>query len=254
MSDDTNTTTLVLPTKPVDLDKLDGAHLADGQNGTQFRFDANSLTVRVRQMFAHLDGLEKERSMKAILCGIYLAEIKAKTPHGEFTAWLATNFQNSARRAQHYMALAAKFSRSSKLLLPELIAANQISLALEAPDATGEALMAKLGKFVGNHGLTDLLRKHGIVKQGGNQRPDTPALAGPAKEPTAEELAEAEERAAGAAFQSASDLLSKAETVLLGEVVWASLTLQSAELLEARLKSLHTKFHERVLQARHEAN
>lgn len=249
MSLDPQHTEIVL-TKPVDLDKLAGAHLDAGQKRTEFVFDANSLTERVRQMFTHLDGLEKERAMKAVLCGIYLAEIKAKTPHGEFTAWLASNFPNSGRRAQHYMALAAKFSRSSKLLLPELIAANQISLALEAPDATGEALMAKLGKFVGNSGLTDLLRKHGIVKQGGNQRAalpgptagDTPAA--PAPEPN-------EEQIEARMFASVMETIAQAEQHLLSDTTWSMLSPASAELLENKLKSVLADFHERLLKARH---
>ena len=250
MSLDPQHTSLVL-TKPVDLDKLAGAHLdvAD-QNGTKFRFDANSLTERVRAMFANLDGLQKERAMKAVLCGIYLAEIKAKTAHGEFTTWLHDNFPNSDRRARHYMALAAKFSRSSKLLLPELIAANQISLALEAPDATGEALMAKLGKFVGNAGLTDLLRKHGIVKQGGNQRTALPAPAdgdtppAPVTEPN-------EEQIEARMFASVMETIGQAEQHLLSETTWALLSPASAELLENKLKSVLADFHERLLKARH---
>lgn len=250
MTDDTQYTQIAL-TKPVDLDKLAGAHLdAADQKRNSFVFDANSLTERVRQMFTHLDGLEKERAMKAVLCGIYLAEIKAKTPHGEFSGWLASNFPSSVRKGQYYMALAAKFSRSSKLLLPELIAANQISLALEAPDATGEALMAKLDKFVGTSGLTDLLRKHGIVKQGGNQRPALPAPATP--EAAAAQERQNEEQAEARMFASVMDTITKAEQHLLAELTWSMLTPDSAELLENKLKSVLASYHERLLRARHE--
>lgn len=249
MPDDPQYTQIAL-TKPVDLDQLNSTHLTVGeQNGTKFRFDSNSLTERVRQMFTHLDGLEKERAMKAVLCGIYLAEIKAKTAHGEFTSWIQQNFPNSDRRARHYMALAAKFSRSSKLLLPELIAANQISLALEAPDATGEALMAKLDKFVGTSGLTELLTRHGIVKRGGNRHTttqDTPAPDAKAEpEPTLEE-------GAVAAFTNVFNAIDEAERVLLSETNWALLDVEKAEMLEGKLKSLAASFHERALRLRHE--
>lgn len=249
MSDDPQYTQLVL-TKPVDLDKLASAHIdAASQKRTEFVFDANSLTERVRQMFANLDGLQKERAMKAVLCGIYLAEIKAKTAHGEFSGWLHANFPNSIRRAQHYMALAAKFSRSSKLLLPEVIAANQLSLALKPADATGEALMAKLGKFVGNTGLTDLLRKHGIVKQGGNQRTALPA---PAGEPEASPAAEPnEEQIEARMFASVMETIAQAEQHLLSDTTWSMLSPASAELLENKLKSVLADFHERLLKARH---
>lgn len=249
MSLDPQHTEIVL-TKPVDLDQLNSTHLdAVDQKRHSVVFDAKSLTQRVGQMFAHLDGLAKERATKAILCGIYLAEIKAKTGHGEFTGWLQENFPNAVRSAQRYMALAAKFSRSSKLLLPELIAANQISLALEAPDATGEALMAKLDKFVGTSGLTELLTRHGIVKRGGNRHTTNQDTAAPdAKaepEPTLEE-------GAVTAFTNVFNAIDEAERVLLSETNWALLDVEKAEMLDGKLKSLAASFHERALRLRHE--
>lgn len=250
MSLDPQYTELVL-TKPVDLDKLAGAQIS-----TQWKFDTKSLAERTKAMFAHLDGLKKERAVKAILAGLYLHEVKLALGHGAFGAWKKENFTHGHSQIANYMALAAKFSRSAKLLLPELVSAEQITLDLRAENSDAATLKTKLEKFVGGQGLTDLLRKHGIVKQGGNQRPEKGEEAQPtelAKLPTPEELAAAEEAAAGAAFKSASDALDAANAVLLGEVVWASLTPQSAELIDSGLKALAAKFHERVLEARHVA-
>ena len=249
MSSDTQSTALV-PLKPINLETLDGEQLDQKRNS--FVFDANSLTQRVQAMFANLDGLQKERAMKAVLCGLYLAEIRAKTAHGEFVPWMHANFPSSVRKAQYYIQLAGKFAKSSKLLLPELIATEQITLQLTTDDATAKTALAKLEKFVGSTGLTDLLRKHGIVKRGGHQT-KTPALPAPADTTPAivDEAKEAQE-ATSAVFTQATGILKTVETYLTGETFWSSITVDSASMIEAKIKALEARFHERFLQYRHE--
>lgn len=249
MTDDTNTSLAIA--KPVNLETLDGEQLDQKRNS--FVFDANSLTQRVHAMFANLDGLQKERAMKAVLCGLYLAEIRAKTPHGEFVPWMHANFPSSVRKAQYYIQLAGKFAKSAKLLLPELIATEQISLQLTTDDATAQAALAKLEKFVGNTGLTELLTRHGIVKRGGNQR--LAALPAPASSDAppaiADEAKEAQE-ATRAVFTNAEGVIKTAETYLTGDLFWSSITVDSASMIEAKIKALEARFHERFLKYRHE--
>lgn len=159
------TSTAIVPATRVDLEKLDANGLNQKRNCCVF--DANLLAQRAKEMLSNIDGLRKERAMKAILAGIYLSEIKSVLGHGEFTAWIQDNFPTSKRTTQHYMQLAAKFARASKLLLPELISANQFTLELVTTDETSGVMKAKLEKFVGERGLTDLFHKHGVLGQRG---------------------------------------------------------------------------------------
>jgi len=249
MPDSIETTIVAL--KPVNLETLDGEQLDQKRNS--FVFDANSLTQRVQAMFANLDGLQKERAIKAVLCGLYLAEIRAKTPHGEFIPWMHQNFPSSVRKAQYYIQLAGKFAKSSKLLLPELIAAEQISLQLTSEDATAQTVMAKLEKFVGHHGLTELLQRHGVVKRGGARTPSAPALPAPAGEdqPPTPEPTPADGPAI--AFENFFNAIKTAEKVLLSDLNWSLIDTDKAALAEATLKSMAESYHERLLRLRHES-
>jgi hypothetical protein len=232
------------PSKPVDLDKLDSAQI-----GNSFRFDAEASGKRALAMLQHVDGLRRERAMKATLAGIYLSQVRIALPHGEFEAWAAQHLGKSVRTARNYMQLAAKFSRSAKLLLPEIIGANQLTLDLEAQDNDGRAILAKLDRFVGECGLTELMHRHQVIKQGGARPPAAPALgagdapAGPA--PTTEE-------AEAAARDAVAAALTAAEKTLLAEITWHDLTLDAAERADALLRDLAAKFHERLLRHRHE--
>jgi hypothetical protein len=153
------TTTTLTTTKPIDLDKT-----SPDQIRNSFVFDAEETGARAKAMLGHIEGLKKERAVKALLVGIYLHQVKIALPHGEFNAWCTAQLGNSKRKAELYMSLAAKFSRSAKLLLPELIGANQLSLDLaNVQDEGGRAILGKLDAFVGELGLTELLRHHGVI-------------------------------------------------------------------------------------------
>ncbi|MBC8009948.1 MAG: hypothetical protein H7067_07615 [Burkholderiales bacterium] len=155
----------------IDLDTIKEAQLPA-------MFDAEALGQRAAAMLAHCDGLKKERVIKCILAGIFLAQIRAELGHGKFGKWLENhlchnvkNGSESARTAYRYIGLAGAFSRTSKLLLPELIGANQLSLDLSTADEGGRTLLAKIDTFVGQRGLTENMKKYGVIKMGGARTP-----------------------------------------------------------------------------------
>jgi hypothetical protein len=232
------------PSKPVDLDKLDTV-----QKSHSGIFDAEACGARAVAMFAHVEGLKKERAIKAVLTGLYLHQVKVALGHGEFDAWKAKHFEKGRSTIGRYMDLAAKFSRSAKLLLPEIIGANQLTLDLEAQDSDGRAILAKLDRFVGECGLTELMHRHQVIKQGGARPPAAPTLgAGDAPEGPAATTEEAE----AAARDAVAAALTAAEKTLLAEITWHDLTLDAAERADALLRDLAAKFHERLLRHRHE--
>lgn len=166
------TKALVKPNKPIDLDVIEA-----GQIGNSFRFDPAAHGKRAVAMIAQVEGLKKERAIKATLAGIYLHGVRLALDHGEWEAWAAKHLGKSVRTARNYMSLAAAFSRKSKLLLPEMVGANQLTLDLQAQDSDGRAILAKLDKFVGGEGLTALMQKHGVLSAPAPKSPiaNTPA-------------------------------------------------------------------------------
>lgn len=230
------------PKKPIDLEKVDGNQIRNS-----FAFDADKVGEIALAMLANVEGLKKERAQKGILAGVYLQQVKAALGHGPFNTWCAKHLGKSKRMGEYYMALAAKFSRSAKLLLPEIVGANQLSLALEAKGSDAKAFKTKLEKFVGEKGLTELMQVHGVIKRGGNQRPEKPADTEDDQTPPVSLRPEAQ------AYDDMVQALTAAEDVLLDEVRWSLFTPELAERVEPLLKRLLTRFHERTLQARHEA-
>ncbi|MDF3058052.1 MAG: hypothetical protein K0R17_2267 [Rariglobus sp.] len=234
--------------KPIDLEKLDA-----GQVGSSFRFDAKEHGKRAVAMIAHVEGLKKERSMKAILAGIFLHQVKLSLEHGEFEAWMSEHLGKTARTGRNYMALAAKFSRSTRLILPELVGANQLSLDLTAKNDDGRAVLVKLEKFVGSKGLTELMQQHEVIKQGGARpAPATTTTSAPggaddgAGEPTVDE-------AEDAARSTGLEAVETAHKALMNDVLWHDLTPENAALIEGKLKTLADCFHARLLKLKHAA-
>lgn len=252
MTDDTNSS--IVPLKPVDLDKLDASQIRN----SSCEFDPATWGTRAQAMLVHVDALKCERAQKSILLGLFLYRVKWELGHGQFGEWIEEYFRNpsakgapraSVRTANNVMALAAKFCRSKKLLLPEIIASQQLALGLQSEEPTD--LREKLEAFVGSNSLTELYFKHGIRKQGGNQRTALPIpVDGEAPTSPAAELNE--EQIEAQMFASAMDTITKAEQHLLAELTWSMLAPESAELLENKLKSVLASFHERLLRARHE--
>ncbi len=235
-----STAVAVITAKPIDLEKL-----PDLKCETGFAFDAEHLGKIALAMLAHVEGLKSERAKKGVLAGVYLQQVKAALGHGPFNAWCAKHLGKSKRMGEYYMALAAKFARSTKLLLPEVIGANQLTLALEAKGSDAQAFKAKLEKFVGDRGLTELMQKHGVIKRGGNQRQTT----------TAEETTPPPDslRPEAQAYDDFVQAVEGAERVLLDDARWTVMPPDLAARVEPLLKRLLTRYHDRLLQAKHEA-
>jgi hypothetical protein len=229
----------------LDLDKLDAEQMRNN-----FVFDATEHGRRALAMITHVEGLKVERSKKAIMAGVYLKQVKAVLGHGPFNAWCSEHLGKSKRMGEYYMALAVKFARSTKLDFPELAGANQLTLDLKAQDSDGRAVLAKLDKFVGSKGLTELMHQHGVIKQGGARPGPTPkptpgGADDGAGEPTLDE-AEAAARSTGLAA------VETATQALLNDVLWHDLTPENAALIETKLKALAAQFHDRLLKLKHQ--
>jgi hypothetical protein len=228
------------PKKPLDLEKVE-----PGQIGNSFRFDADELGSRARAMMDHVEALKVERAMKAVMAGIYLHQVKLALDHGQFEDWSRKHLEKSERTARHYMALAAAFCRKSKLLLPELVASQQLSLDLTAKGSDAKAFKSKLEKFVGERGLTTLMELHGVIKRGGNRT--TPADGDDDATPPDSLRPEAR------IYSEFVEAVESAERVLLDDARWLEMTPDLAERVEPLLKRLLVRYHERILRAKHEA-
>lgn len=99
----------------------------------------------------------------------------------------------------------------------------------QLPAATGTQLMFEWGVLGGRGG-----------KKAPKLKPATPTPG------TAEE-------ASAAAYQNGHDAIETAESVLLGELLWTDITVDSANLLDAKLDDLKTRFHDRLLKHRFQA-
>lgn len=227
--------------KPIDLEKITGDQIRNS-----FVFDADAIGERAKAMLNQVEQLKTERAQKAILIGIYLLQVKATLGHGGFNGWASKHFQKTKRTVEYYMGLAAKFCRSTKLLMPEIAGANQLSLALEAKDQTGEAFKDKLAKFVGGKGLTELMQQHGVIKRGGLQAPAAKPGAAPEELP-------ASLSPEAVAYQQMCAAMNAAEAELLDEVRWSLITPDLAARVLPTLKRLTERFTSRLQQAHHEA-
>lgn len=150
-------------------------------------------TVAIDQLAA-IPRLQREASLRAILCGLTLHRVKATLPHGDWMPWLkqiATTGSNLPGRQQcnFYMRLAEVAVEKMKATRPELLAlpGDQSELTLDTADGQTRVFIEKLTKFVGGRSLNELLDDHGIknAKQLGGKR-----VAGDdgAPTPTAEDL------------------------------------------------------------------
>lgn len=211
-------------------------------------FDADDLGKRARAMLEHVEALKTEHSQKAVLAGVYLRQVKAVLPHGEFESWKKKYFPKSRSMIAYLMSLAEKFSRSAKVMMPELVAAQQLSLDLQAPKGAGQAFKQKLVKFVGSLGLTDLLRRHGILKKGGKKTKQGTGDGGQAKGETPAASLSPEALAYGQMVEA----VEAAQATLLDETRWSLLTPAAAAKVDPLLKKLASDFHNRLLQSRHE--
>lgn len=148
---------LTLAARTVDLEHLESIQIC-----TQVQISEVEVFSRADQMLAAIDGLQYEHATKSILLGLYLHQIKARVGHGAFGKYLKRKGGLGARRAGYCLALSKVFAKSSKLLLPELLASDQLALTLDADSSELKTVKGKLEKFVGKLSYSELLEKHGI--------------------------------------------------------------------------------------------
>jgi hypothetical protein len=227
---------------------------------TQVRLADDQLSALEKTVIAQVSFFRRaqpETSMKVVLCGLALRRIKASLKHGQWEPWVKRHLvpilsKNAGRTVRTWMRLADKFVETTKLTLPDFLAlpGDQTELALAAETNAGaKRLMARLGKFVGDLGPTELMIKHGVREQEkkartlGGEKEETPAAAEAARH--------------AITLQDRFNELDQALNTLPDKTVWMSLTKQHHADLRARAHAtaahydqLWVKTHGR--EARHE--
>jgi hypothetical protein len=193
----------------------------------------SSLEKTVVEQMSFFRRNQPETSMRVILCGLALRRIKASLKHGQWEPWtkriIAPLFgAHASRYIRNWMRLADKFVETSKLTLPDFLAlpGDQTELALAAEtNAEAKRLMARLEKFVGDLGPTELMIKHGVREA--EKKPRT--LGGEKEETPA-----ATEARHAITVQDRFNELDQALNTLPDKTVWMSLSKRQHADLRAR--------------------
>jgi hypothetical protein len=77
--------------------------------------ETETLTEMANDAAALVEKNAKATVIHALMSGRSLAEIKSRTPHGEWMAWLKTNFNYSSETARQYIELASNSKRAWNL-------------------------------------------------------------------------------------------------------------------------------------------
>ena len=155
------------------------AVLKEGQISTAVLI--SKLQAVALQQIAEIKSMERGSAIRGVLVGLTLHRIKAGLAHGDWMPWLKKSLKGAGhRQANYYMRLATTFIAAAKVSKPELLAlpGDQAELSLEPADATARHFMDKVGKFVGECSLNELLDKHhikGSGKLGGKHESDDDA-------------------------------------------------------------------------------
>lgn len=126
-----------------------------------------------RQQIAAIPALENEAAVRAILLGLTLQKLRSAAPHGTWTEQLVQILtsvkiwspKTAQTNASYYMRLASFFVEKSRVTVPEMLAlpGDQTELAIdENSSAQARRFAEKLGKFVGQWSLNELLVRNGI--------------------------------------------------------------------------------------------
>jgi hypothetical protein len=141
---------------------------------TALRHDTTQLAkvqAATIEQFRSIPRLEREAAARAVLAGLALHRVKMSMP-GEFSRWIAQMLPKvtswtpatAKKNASFYMRLAATFVERAKVSKPDLLAlpGDQTTLALDVGEGAARVFFDKLGKFVGDCSLNELLAKYGI--------------------------------------------------------------------------------------------
>jgi hypothetical protein len=133
----------------------------------------DQLVEIARVQLAAIPALENEAAVRAVLLGLTLQKLRAGAPHGTWVEQLtqmltATNVwtpKTAKVNASYYMRLASFFVEKTRVTVPEMLAlpGDQTELAIdENSSAQARRFSEKLGKFVGQWSLNELLVRNGI--------------------------------------------------------------------------------------------
>lgn len=208
---------------------------------------------RLRAMLDSLDARHRQLAQDAVCVGIYLLQMKAALPHGQFGQWAQVAAGKRERQCRYYMALASKFLAVSRVTVPELQASSQMLLGLEVDTVSAEAAQVKFDKFIKGRNLEGLLRDYDIVRRGGNQRPFHQEKPAPAAL-TPEAIASREENALKEALGSLAAQLEGLRSLLTNQVIWDVFQRNNRmDLLEAAIiqtREIHDNAAERLKRER----
>lgn len=77
--------------------------------------DVEALAIVANDAAAEVESSARKTVEHAERCGRALLAAKEKVPHGQWTAWLGSNFDYSQPNASRYMAIASNYSRVNNL-------------------------------------------------------------------------------------------------------------------------------------------
>jgi hypothetical protein len=175
--------------KSVDLSKL----VVD-QVRTWFVFDSDEAGLTARQMLETIQRNEIRLAEQAVMFGCYLAQCRASIDRGQWLPWLEVHFGSSRSTAYRYLALAEHFSRSQKLLLPEL--QDITSLVLGGQTDKASSAREKLVAFVRDQSLQELYRRYQVMAPKGGKTYERDGTKGRRLTPQEQQDADAEGDAA----------------------------------------------------------
>lgn len=203
------------------------------------------LTQVAQQQLAAIPNLENEAAVRAIFLGLTLQKLRAIAPHGTWeetlkqivtsvTIWTP---KTALTNGKYYMRLASFFVEKTRVTVPEMLAlpGDQTELAIdENSSAQARRFSEKLGKFVGQWSLNELLVRHGIK---GVQREDD----GNENQPPEKQLQNAREKVWEKVWNGTEALLE----VLTAEDEIHYLDDKKVELLSQRVLEIKRKLDAR---------
>lgn len=133
----------------------------------------DKLVEIAKHQLATIPTLENEAAVRAILLGLTLQKLRSAAPHGTWENQLTQMLtsvniwtpKTAKTNASYYMRLASFFVEKTRVTVPEMLAlpGDQTELAIdEHSSAQARRFVEKLGKFVGQWSLNELLVRNGI--------------------------------------------------------------------------------------------
>lgn len=155
----------------------------------------DGLGQRAREELAEIDRMQSETSLRAIVFGLIMWQVKHSLPHGKFRDWQTKELTGLGKtQCNNYMRLALAYVEETKVQVPEILTLSQLTLDL-TPDAKEQIdALERARAFVQSKPLNDLLIEHGIKPAPAVKKKTAPQL--PKETPAAPDALTEEGRAA----------------------------------------------------------